>query len=390
MIIAAADRISHVKTYYFAQKLGEIRQRNAQGANIINLGIGNPDLMPAEDTIKSLINAAVEPGNHGYQPYKGIPQLRKAFSDWYAAIYGVTLDPGSELLPLIGSKEGIMHISTAFLNPGDEVLVPNPGYPAYASAARIAGAEVKYYELHGETDWQPDLESLAKQDLSRVKIMWLNYPHMPTGALAQKETFEKLVAFAQKHQILLCHDNPYSLILNPNPLSILSIPGAEEVAMELNSLSKSHNMAGWRVGVLAGAEDYIQTVLKVKSNMDSGMFLPIQQAAITALGMSFQWHQAQNEIYAKRRNFAFQLMDLLECTYEKNRGGMFVWGRIPERAESGQVYSEWILNQARVFIAPGFIFGSQGNRYIRLSLCANERTYEEAIQRVKMLSVPQV
>lgn len=390
MIIAAADRISHVKTYFFARKLKEIRQRNAEGANIINLGIGNPDLMPTDETIKSLINAAVEPGNHGYQPYKGIPQLRKAFADWYASIYGVSMDPETDLLPLLGSKEGIMHISNAFLNPGDEVLVPNPGYPAYASAARIAGADIRYYELSAQNDWQPQIDILESQDLSKVKIMWINYPHMPTGALAKKETFTRLIEFAHKHRILICHDNPYSLILNPYPLSILSIPGVEDVAIELNSLSKSHNMAGWRMGVLAGADDYIQTVLKVKSNVDSGMFLPIQKAAITALQTNFQWHKEQNDIYESRRKFAYQIMDLLDCQYETDRGGMFVWGKIPAHAESGEVYSEWILNQSRVFVAPGFIFGSQGDRYIRLSLCAGEGIFEEAIQRVKSLSVPQL
>ena len=387
MIIAPANRLADVKEYYFARKLREIRSRLASGEAIINLGIGNPDMMPSEETIKELVARAVEPGNHGYQPYKGIPQLREAFARWYLDTYGVTLDPETDILPLMGSKEGIMHISLAFLNPGDQVLVPNPGYPTYSSIARLTGAEIVYYDLTDDHGWLPDLEALAQQDLSRVKLMWINYPHMPTGTLAPVELLTQLVAFARQHSILLCHDNPYSLVLNPEPRSIFSVPGAEEVAIELNSLSKSHNMAGWRIGMVCGHRDYVNTILKVKSNMDSGMFMPLQAAAVKALSNSYQWHHRRNEVYAERRELAYRLLDAISCTYAPGQAGMFVWARIPDSALSGEALSEWLLNEASVFLAPGFIFGSNGERFIRISLCAPTRQMALALERVENLTV---
>ncbi len=385
MIISPAQRLADVKEYYFARKLREIRSRMASGEAIINLGIGNPDMMPSEETIKELISRAVEPGNHGYQPYKGIPQLRNGFAEWYLSTYGVKLDPEQEILPLMGSKEGIMHISMAFLNPGDEVLLPNPGYPTYSSISNLVGAGRRYYDLTGERGWLPDLEALAQTDLSRVKIMWINYPHMPTGALASKEQLQEMVDFAREHQILLCHDNPYSLVLNPNPQSILALEGASEVAIELNSLSKSHNMAGWRVGMVAGAPEYIETILKVKSNMDSGMFMPMQAAAAKALANSYQWHHERNEVYAERQLLAEKLLATLGCEFEPNQAGMFVWAKVPDTWAGGEELSEWLLNEASVFLAPGFIFGSNGEGYIRASLCAPTVQLEEAVERVEKL-----
>lgn len=390
MIISPADRLGQTKEYYFATKLREIRQRNADGADIINLGIGNPDLMPPEDVIKTFIQQVAKPGVHGYQPYKGIAALRQGFARWYLATYGVKLAPETEILPLMGSKEGIMHISMAFLNPGDQVLVPNPGYLTYRSVATLLEAETVFYNLTPENHWYPDLDALAQQDLSRVKIMWVNYPHMPTGATPSRTLFKKLVAFAKQHRILLCHDNPYSLVLNADPMSLLSIPGAEDVVLELNSLSKSHHMAGWRMGMVAGKSSYIQAVLKVKSNMDSGMLLPLQQAAVQALATEYQWHEEQNEVYRARRELVYQLLDLLECQYEKGQAGMFVWAKIPERADNGQDLADRILDQANVFIAPGFIFGSQGDRYVRVSLCAPQSQIEVALHRIQQMNTPEL
>ncbi|MEM9984971.1 MAG: aminotransferase class I/II-fold pyridoxal phosphate-dependent enzyme [Bacteroidota bacterium] len=387
MIISPAARLADVKEYYFARKLREIRSRMAAGESIINLGIGNPDMMPSEDTIKELVNRAVEPGNHGYQPYKGIPQLRSAYAAWYFDTYGVKLDPDQEILPLMGSKEGIMHISMAFLNPGDKVLVPNPGYPTYTSISRLVGAEIVYYELNEENNWLPDLAALADQDLSQVKLMWINYPHMPTGTNASPEVLTQLVEFAQEHQILLCHDNPYSLVLNPEPRSIFSIPGSKEVAVELNSLSKSHNMAGWRMGMVAGTLEYVATILKVKSNMDSGMFMPMQAAAAKALGNSYQWHAERNEVYAYRRQLAERMLKVLGCEFRSDQVGMFVWAKVPNQIESGAWFSDWVLDQSSVFIAPGFIFGSQGERYVRISLCAPTAQMEQALERLNSLVV---
>ncbi len=382
-IIPIADRLSAVEEYYFSQKLQEIRERNARGEDVINLGIGSPDLMPAEEVIDQLINTAASPGVHGYQSYRGIPQLRNAFADWYLDTYGVTLNPEKEILPLMGSKEGIMHLSMAFLNPGDEVLVPNPGYPTYSSAAKVAGGVIRNYDLKHENGWFPDLAALEAQGLEKVKMMWVNYPHMPTGTRATQAIFEELVAFAQRNRILLCHDNPYSLVLNPEPRSILSVPGSMEVALEINSLSKSHNMAGWRVGMLAGSAAHLNAALRVKSNMDSGMFYALQMAAATALKQPADWHETRNQVYRDRRVVAWQIMDDLGCEVDKNQVGMFIWAKIPTSAGSGQHLSEEILNRAGVFLTPGFIFGDTGNQYIRLSLCSPVEVLEQAKNRVR-------
>lgn len=388
MIISPANRLDHVQEYYFARKLRELRNRMAQGEDIINLGIGSPDLSPSDPTLKSLIQHAIEPSNHGYQPYKGIAPLREAFGDWYHRTYGVELDPEQEILPLMGSKEGIMHVSMAFLNPGDQVLVPNPGYPTYSSVAKLLGAEVLSYDLTEQTKWYPDFAALDNMDLSRVKMMWVNYPHMPTGTAGSQALFAQLIAFGKKHQILICHDNPYSMVLNPEPMSLLAVPGAKEVAIELNSLSKSHNMAGWRMGVVVGGVDYINTILQVKSNFDSGMFLPLQQAAVTALGNSGAWHHEQNETYRFRRRIAKRILEALGCTFDPNQVGMFVWARIPATEENSEAFSERILNETSIFITPGFIFGSQGEGYVRISLCTSKARLQESLTRIleKVLS----
>ncbi len=386
MLISPADRLQLVEEYYFSRKLREIAQRIALGEPILNLGIGNPDMSPSDKTLKGLVSSALEHDHHGYQPYKGIPQLRAAFAGWYLDTYGVTLDPEQEILPLMGSKEGVMHISWAFLNPGDQALMPNPGYPTYASITRLLGAEPLWYDLNESNHWYPDLAALEQQDLSRVKLMWVNYPHMPTGAPATDELFESLIAFGKKHRILICHDNPYSLVLNKSPKSILAYEGAREVAVELNSLSKSHNMAGWRVGMVAGATTYINHILKVKSNMDSGMFRSIQDAAVAALGNSYGWHEARNERYLRRREVAWQILDVLGCTYQKNQAGMFVWARIPNQQENAESYSEEILNRYHLFLTPGFIFGSQGDRYLRISLCSPVEVLQEALGRLQAAS----
>ena len=382
MIISQAIRLAHVKEYYFARKLRELRSRIANGEDIINLGIGNPDMSPSDETLKSLVQHAVEPSNHGYQPYKGIPALRRAFGDWYLRMYGVDLSPDEEILPLMGSKEGIMHISLAFLNPGDQVLVPNPGYPTYSSVSKMVGAEIIAYELSDKTNWYPDFEALEQRDLSRTKIMWVNYPHMPTGTPATAALFERLIAFGKKHQILICHDNPYSLVLNPEPMSLFSVRGAKEVAIELNSLSKSHNMAGWRTGMVCGAADYMTTILKVKSNMDSGMFQPIQEAAVTALNNNAVWHQERNAEYRFRRSIAERLLETLGCEFNFDQVGMFLWARIPDTGESSEGFSDRILNETLVFLTPGFIFGSQGEGYVRLSLCTPRERLQEALGRI--------
>jgi LL-diaminopimelate aminotransferase len=385
MLIAPADRLQIVEEYYFSRKLREISQRIALGEPILNMGIGNPDMAPSDPTLKGLVNSALEHGNHGYQPYKGIPQLRAAFSNWYLDTYGVTLDPEQEILPLMGSKEGVMHVSMAFLNPGDQVLMPNPGYPTYASITRLLGAEPVWYDLREANNWYPDLEALEQQDLSRVKMMWINYPHMPTGAPATDQLFESLIAFGKKHRILICHDNPYSLVLNKSPKSILAYPDAREIAVELNSLSKSHNMAGWRVGMVAGDVSYINAILKVKSNMDSGMFRSLQDAAVAALGNGYAWHEARNDRYLRRREVAWKILDALDCVYQENQAGMFVWAKIPDHAASAEAYSEEILNRHHLFLTPGFIFGSQGDRYLRISLCSPTAVLQEALNRLQLV-----
>jgi LL-diaminopimelate aminotransferase len=382
MIVKPANRTNTVQEYYFSVKLRQLDQMRRDGADIINLGIGSPDQPPSENTVKRLGEEAAKPTSHGYQSYTGIPALRKAFADWYKKYFKVTLDPEKEILPLMGSKEGIMHISMAFVNPGDEVLVPNPGYPTYSSVTNLVGGKVSYYDLDEKNGWLPDLKEIGNMDLSKVKLMWINYPHMPTGTKATPQLFEKLVGFASRNNILLCNDNPYSFILNNDYLSILSIDGAKEISLELNSLSKSHNMAGWRIGMVAGHQEYITDILKVKSNMDSGMFRAMQAAAAEALGNPPSWYEKVNEVYLKRRIIVEEIMDLLKCRFDKKQTGLFVWGRIPDNAASCEEFVEAILMKTYVFLTPGFIFGTKGDRYIRISLCADEKTLSEAKKRI--------
>jgi aspartate/methionine/tyrosine aminotransferase len=383
MQIDKAKRLSGIGEYYFSQKLREIDQLNQAGKQIINLGIGSPDLPPHPTVIETLQVESAKLNNHAYQSYKGSPILRNAIAKWYNDWYQVSLNPDTEILPLIGSKEGIMHICMTYLNEGDKVLIPNPGYPTYASAVKLAGGIPVSYELKEINDWEPDFEALEKMDLSGIKMIWVNYPQMPTGKLPTNELFAKIVDFGIKHQLLICHDNPYSFILNDNPKSILSIPGAKEVAIELNSLSKSQNMAGWRVGMLCASKDKIDDILTFKSNMDSGMFLPIQLAAAQALSLGKEWYDGVNAIYAKRREKVFQLLDLLQCDYEKNQAGMFVWAKIPNSCKDGFALSDQVLYNNQVFITPGGIFGSAGNGFIRVSLCASEEKFQAAIKRIE-------
>jgi len=382
MIVKPADRTANVQEYYFSQKLAQIDRMRRDGSDVINLGIGSPDQPPSESTVSALIAEAKKSTSHGYQSYSGIPSLRKAFSDWYKKYFYVNLNPDNEILLLMGSKEGIMHISMAFVNPGDEVLVPDPGYPTYSSVTNLVGGIVRKYDLSEENGWLPDLKSLELSDLSKVKLMWVNYPNMPTGVKASVDLFEKLVAFSRKYRILLVNDNPYSFILNKEYISILSVEGAKDTALELNSLSKSHNMAGWRIGMVAGQSDYIKTVLKVKSNMDSGMFLAMQMAAIEALNNPDSWYDSVNSVYIRRRKIVEQIMDLLKCSYDKSQIGLFVWGKIPENIPDCESYVEKILMKSLVFITPGFIFGKNGERFIRISLCATEEKLNEAKNRI--------
>lgn len=384
--IILSSRTELVQEYYFSHKLRQIDEMRKAGADIINLGIGSPDLPPAPAVIEKLSQAAQLPDVHGYQSYNGIPALRKAFAGWYQKYFDVSLNPDNEILPLIGSKEGIMHISLAFVNDGDEVLVPNPGYPTYTSVTKLAGGKVRFYNLDARRNWHPDLSELENSDLSKVKIMWINYPHMPTGTSGNKHLFENLVAFAHKHNILLCNDNPYSFILNKNHLSLLSVDGAKEVALELNSMSKSHNMAGWRIGMVAGHADYISGIVKVKSNMDSGMFQPMQLAAVEALNSPDKWYASVNEIYGKRRKLVEQIMHKLNCTFDAAQTGLFVWGKIPSKYSSGEELTEKILHKAHAFITPGMVFGDQGNGYIRISLCANEQMLNKTIDRLTAIN----
>lgn len=382
MQIAKSTRLEGIGEYYFSQKLREIEQLNKAGKNIINLGIGSPDLPPHPSVIKVLQDQAGLANTHAYQSYKGVPALRNAIAEWYKIQYHVGLNPDTQILPLLGSKEGIMHICMTYLNEGDQVLIPNPGYPTYTSAVKLAGGTPVYFELTEQNNWEPDFAALEVSDLSKVKLMWVNYPQMPTGKKPSIELFEKLIAFGKQHQILICHDNPYSFILNDAPMSLLSIPGAMETAIELNSLSKSQNMAGWRVGMLCGAEDRINEVLTFKSNMDSGMFLPVQHAAVAALGLGNDWYDSVNEIYAKRREKVFELLDTIQCKYSTNQVGMFVWAKIPEGVKDGYELSDQVLYNSNVFITPGGIFGSAGNQFIRVSLCGSVTKFEEAIQRI--------
>ena len=385
-MITPAKRLETVQEYYFSRKLKEVAEMNAKGLDVISLGIGSPDMPPSENTIKKLCETAPLPNVHGYQPYVGIPELRQGFADFYKRWYNVELNPATEIQPLIGSKEGILHVTLAFVNPGEKVLVPNPGYPTYSSLSTLLGAEVVYYDLKEDQNWQPDFEALENMDLTDVKLMWVNYPNMPTGANASVELLEKLVAFAKNHNIVVVNDNPYSLILNRKPLSIMQIEGAKDCCIEFNSMSKSHNMPGWRVGMIAANPTFIQWILKVKSNIDSGMFRPLQLAAAEALHNEDSWHEAMNiDLYGKRRAVAEQIMDILGCTYDKNQVGMFVWGKIPAQLNNVEELTEKILHEARVFITPGFIFGSNGARYIRISLCATEQKLKEALESVKAL-----
>jgi len=381
--VVVADRLAGVEEYYFSTKLRQIDEMNKAGKNVINLGIGSPDLPPHPDVIKTLAEEAAKPNQHGYQNYKGSPVLRNAIAKWYKRWYKVDLNPDNEILPLIGSKEGIMHICMTYVNPGDTVLIPNPGYPTYKSAAKIAGANVQPYTLKEENDWYPDFEELENSGLQNVKLMFVNYPQMPTGKLPAREMFEALISFAKKHQILIVHDNPYSFILNDHPMSLLSFEGAKDVVIELNSFSKSHNMAGWRVGMLSGAKERIEEVLRFKSNMDSGMFLPLQLAAAKALELDQSWYDSVNAVYRKRREKVFELLDLLKCSYDRNQAGLFVWAAIPGHYKNGYELSDSVLNNSNVFITPGGIFGDAGDQYIRVSLCATEEKIDEAIKRIR-------
>jgi aspartate/methionine/tyrosine aminotransferase len=379
-MITTANRLNSVQEYYFSRKLREVRQLIAEGKPVINMGIGSPDLAPDKTVIEAMSLSMLEDKAHEYQSYQGLPELRKGMADFYANQFGVTLDFNTEILPLMGSKEGIMHISLAFLNEGDEVLIPNPGYPTYASVTELVQAKAVHYDLVADNNWQPDFEQLEQMDLAKVKLMWVSYPHMPTGANGTVELFEKLIAFGKKHHILIVNDNPYSFVLNDHPISILQIEGAKDIALELNSLSKTYNMAGWRVGMVLGKASLIDAVLKVKSNMDSGMFYGIQKGAIEALKLGKDWFGQQNKVYTKRRNLIFQLAEKLGCTFDKNSVGLFVWAKLPP-GTSAEAFIDKVLIEKHIFITPGIIFGSNGEGYIRFSLCVTEEKIQEAIDR---------
>lgn len=382
--IKPADRLSAVAEYYFSRKLKEVAKLNAEGKDIISLAIGSPDMPPSKGTIDKLCETARQDDAHGYQPTMGTPELRQAMAGFYKRWYGVCLDPQTEIQPLIGSKEGILHVTLAFVNPGDKVLVPNPGYPTYTSLSKILGAEVVNYNLREGNGWQPDFNELESMDLTGVRLMWTNYPNMPTGAPAQMETYRKLVSFARRHSIVVVNDNPYSFILNENPVSLLQVEGAKDCCIEFNSMSKSHNMPGWRIGMSATNPTFIQWILKIKSNIDSGTFRGIQLAAAEAYNNSDEWHrQANINTYRQRRKLAEQIMQQLGCTFDENQVGMFLWGRIPDKYANAEELTEKVLHEARVFITPGFIFGSNGERYIRISLCAKDMKIKEALERIK-------
>ena len=383
--IKPADRLSNVSEYYFSRKLKEVARMNAEGKDVISLAIGSPDMPPSEATIDVLCREARKADTHGYQPTIGTPELRQAMAGFYKRWYNVELDPATEIQPLIGSKEGILHVTLAFVNPGDSVLVPNPGYPTYTALSKLLGANIINYDLSAQKGWQPDFEALESMDLSNVKLMWTNYPNMPTGANARRETYEKLVEFARRHNIVIVNDNPYSFILNRDErLSILQVPGAKDCCIEFNSMSKSHNMPGWRVGMLATTAEFIKWIIKVKSNIDSGTFRPLQLAAAQAYQNSDEWHhQANIETYARRRELAEEIMTQIGCEFDPNQVGMFLWGRIPENYSDAEELTERVLHKARVFITPGFIFGTNGKRYVRISLCAKEETIKTALERIK-------
>lgn len=385
MIISPANRVSVVQEYYFSRNNRRLDAMRKSGVEVINLGIGSPDLPPAPVVIETLAREAQNPNAHGYMPYVGVPALREGYAQWYKTWYGVELNPADEELPLIGSKEGIMHIMLAFINEGDGVLVPDPGYPTYSSVAQLVGARTLKYKLYEELDWQPNFDELEAMDLSGVKMMWINYPNMPTGASATMALYERIVDFGRRHNILIVNDNPYSFILHEKPISLLAVEGAKDVAIELNSMSKAHNMAGWRFGMAASNAEIISTILRVKSNMDSGVFKPMQLAAVEALNLGKEWFDEVNAEYRRRQVVAFQIMDTLGCKYNTKQGGLFVWARIPEEWESAEALSDKVLNETGVFITPGFIFGSQGERFLRISLCAKVEVFEKALAKIKAM-----
>ena len=388
MIIQPSDKLEYIQEYYFSRKLREVRNMISQGKPVLNLGIGNPDQAPAPEVMAALQASAIKPNNHGYQSYNGIPALRQGMAHWYLHMYGVSLNPETEILPLLGSKEGITHIHLAFLNPGDIVLVPNPGYPTYASSARLAGAVPVFYDLDENNGWAPDFNSVSEEVLQEAKLLWVSYPHMPTGAAGNEVFFQEIIRVARKYHLLVVNDNPYSMVLpEGRPVSILQSEGAKELAIELNSLSKSHNLAGARVGMVVGGEDYINAILRVKSNVDSGMYLPIQEAAVAALQLPDSWHEARNAVYASRRKHVWEIMDAMGCTYSRHQVGMFIWARIPEHYADVEALTERVLHEAHVFITPGFIFGTRGERYVRISLCSPEAVLQEALERIKRLAL---
>lgn len=380
--IQPATRVKEIREYYFSRKLREVAELNARGADIISLGIGGPDRMPHHVVTETLAAEAMRPDAHSYQPYTGVPELRRAMARWYQQWYGVELDPLTQILPLIGSKEGILHVSMAFLNPGDGVLIPDPGYPTYSSVSHLVGAEVHTYDLKPENGWMPDFDQLERMPLHRIRLMWINYPHMPTGTPASRHAMERIVDFGRRHSIVIAHDNPYSFILNPEPTSLLQIPGAMDVAVELNSLSKSHNMAGWRIGMVASNPQFINWILKVKSNVDSGQFRPMMMAAAKALELPREWYDDINSVYARRRQVAERIMQAMHCEFDTAQRGLFLWGRIPDVWNSSEQFADMILDHARVFITPGSVFGLNGDRYVRLSLCATEHRMIEALRRI--------
>lgn len=384
--IQPARRVDDIKEYYFSIKLKEVAALNAAGADIISLGIGGPDRQPAPDVISTMQQAVADPSNHSYQTHIGLPELRDKFAQWYKNTYNVDLNPANEILPLIGSKEGVLHISLTFLNPGDGVLVPNPGYPTYSSVSKMVGAKIVPYDLSEQNGWLPDFEALERMPLDGIKLMWINYPHMPTGTPATMQLFEKIVQFGRRHNIVIAHDNPYSFILNDHPLSLLSVDGAKEIALEMNSLSKSHNMAGWRVGMVASNPTFISWLLKVKSNIDSGQFKPTMLAAAQALSLPQEWYDSVNDTYRSRRQSAEAIMTELGCTFDPRQQGLFLWGRIPDSEQSSEALADRLLHDARVFLTPGFIFGSNGERYIRISLCTPVERMNQALQRIKKMN----
>lgn len=382
--IVPADRVEAIKEYYFSRKLRELARLNAEGADIISLGIGGPDRAPSDEVIATMQREVAKESNHSYQSHNGLPELRRAFAGWYKDKYGVELNPDSEIQPLIGSKEGILHLSLTFLNPGDGVLVPDPGYPTYTSVSKLIGAEIYTYDLTEDGGWLPDFDALERMPLEKIKLMWVNYPHMPTGRQATRETFERLIDFGRRHGIVIAHDNPYSFILNREPQSILQVEGAKDIAIELNSLSKSHNMAGWRVAMAASNPTFISWLLKVKSNIDSGQFKPVMLAAAEALKSGDDWYDSLYDVYAERRAIAEEIMKELNCRFDPRQRGMFLWGRIPDEAPSGEWLADELFYKARVFITPGFIFGRNGERYVRISLCAKPDKLRESLERIRL------